>query len=698
MLEALFNPRSVAVIGASENPEKLGHTVLKNIVDCGYQGPVYPINPRSKEILGLPCYPRVTDVPEPVDLAVFLIPNRFVADVMRDCGAKGVKAAIVITAGFREVGPEGLKLEREVTSIARKHGIRMLGPNVLGLIDTSSSLNASFAADMPNRGEIAFMSQSGALCTGILDWAAVSGLGFSKFISLGNKADLNEVDFLDVWADDAATEVILAYLEGIVDGPRFMKTARALTKRKPVIVIKSGTTDAGSRAVSSHTGTLAGSERAYDAAFAQCGVIRARSVEDLFNYATAFAYQPLPAGRRVAIVTNAGGSGIMATDACERAGLHLASFTPETIEHLRANLPAAANVYNPIDVLGDAFDDRYRLAVRAALNDENVDTVLVLLAPQALTPIREIAQAVVDAARGSSKPVLTNLMGGKRVAPGIEILNRGRVPNYDFPEEAAAALAAMVRQREWQLAEAYRVEHLPADQERVRQVLAQVRTDGRLALTEIEAREVVLTYGLPLPRSEVATSAAEAVRLAEEIGYPVVMKIVSPDILHKTDIGGVRVGLQSAEEVRSAYQGILVRARRYLPRADIWGVAVQEMAPPGKEVIIGVNRDPTFGPMIMFGLGGIYVEVLKDVAFRIAPLPRRLAREMVQEIRSYPLLAGVRGERPADIDAIVDVLLRVSQLVTDFPEIVELDINPLFVYEAGKGAMAVDARMVIGDV
>ncbi len=695
MLEALFSPRSVAVIGASRSEGKLGRSVLKNLVQYGYRGPVYPVNLKADEILGLRCYARVSDIPHDVDLAVIVVPSRFVPEVMADCAAKGVKAAIIISAGFREVGPEGAKLEREVVEIARKSGMRLLGPNSLGLIDTASSLNATFAASMPERGEIAFMSQSGALCTSILDWAGPAGVGFSKFVSLGNKADLDEVDMLEAWRDDERSRVILAYLEGIAEGRRFMDVARGLTKEKPLIVVKSGTTSAGSRAVSSHTGSLAGSEAAYNAAFKQCGVIRARSVEELFDYSVAFAYQPLPQGERVAIITNAGGPGIMAADACEKEGLALAALTAETIERLRSHLPTAASLYNPIDVLGDALADRYRLALEAALQDANVDAILVLLTPQAMTQIEETASSLVEASRRSAKPILACFMGGERVAPGVEILNRGHVPNYQYPERAVRALAAMCEHRQWREQEIELPVAFTVNRAQAEAAIEKARAAGRLRLGEMEACQVLSAYGLPLPKAALARSAEEAVASAEEIGYPVVMKVVSPEILHKSDIGGVRVGIQSASEVRDAFDLITYRATKYMPGADIWGILVQEMARQTREVIIGVTKDPQFGHLIMFGLGGIYVEALKDVTFRVAPLTPSEARAMITEIRSYPLLSGVRGERPADIDSIVDCLLRVSQLVTDLPEIVELDINPLMVGEVGQGALVVDCRMVI---
>jgi acetyltransferase len=695
LLEALFSPQGVAVVGASTNPAKLGYSVLDNILKYGYKGQVYPVNPKADRILGKTCYPRVTEIPGLVDLAVIVVPNRFVAGVMKDCGEKGVGAAIVITAGFREAGAEGRQMEREVIQIARQYDIRVVGPNCLGVIDTNSSLNASFAARMAEPGEISFMSQSGALCTGILDWAALNGLGFSSFVSLGNKGDLNETDFLDVWRDDPNTNVVMAYLEGVVDGDAFNEAARRLTKVKPFIVVKSGTTSAGSRAVSSHTGTLAGSDTAYDAAFEQAGILRARSVSELFAYSTALAYQPLPKGRRVAIITNAGGPGIMATDACVNGGLELATLSSETVDYLHEVLPPAANHYNPIDVLGDALSDRYEKALEAALNDPGVDAIIFLLTPQAMTDIETTAEAVVRISEQHDKPVLACFMGGVDVAAGNKILGQGQIPFYGFPEDAADALRVMVQQYEWVNTEYEEPVRMDADRERAAMTVLAAQKAGRLKLNEMEARQVVAAYGLPLPESQLAFAADQAAQFADEIGYPVVMKIISPDILHKSDMGGVVVGVQSEQEARETYQDILIRARRFMPDADIWGVAVQQMVEQGKEIILGVTKDPTFGHMVMFGLGGIYVEVLKDVQFGIAPITPTRAREMITDLRSYPLLAGVRGEEASDMEAMADCLLRVSQMVTDLPQIVELDINPLFVYPSGQGVMAVDARIVI---
>lgn len=695
MLEALFYPRTVAVIGAAREEGKLGHAVLSNIIEFGFRGPIYPVNPKADNLLGLKTYPSVLDIPGSVDLGVIVVPARAVADVVSDCGRKGVRAVIVITAGFREIGPEGVVAEQEVVRRARAAGMRLLGPNCLGLINTENNLDATFARNLPLDGSISFMTQSGALATAILDWADRERVGFSKFVSLGNKADINENDLLEVWRDDDSTKVVIGYLEGVADGQRFMKAARELSRTKPFIMVKSGGTAAGSRAVSSHTGTLAGSDTAYDAAFKQTGVIRAQSIENLFDLSLAFAYQPLPRGRRLAIITNAGGPGIMATDAAERMNLTLATFAPGTIEALRASLPPTAAVYNPVDVVGDARADRYRSALETVVHDPGVDSILVLLTPQAMTEIEETAHVIVDVSSSSDKPIVAGFMGGTEVARGIEILRRGNVPNYSFPERAVAALEAMSRYREWRDQPVERPKRFRANRAEVVEVFRRARRAGRDALGDVEALQVLSAYGIPIPVSRLSHSPDESVRIAEEIGYPVVMKIVSPDILHKSDVGGVRIGLTTPEEVRNADIAIISNARRLAPEAEIWGINVQRMVPRGRETILGVTRDPTFGHLIGFGLGGIYVEVLKDISFRVAPLTSSDAKAMIGEIRSHLLLRGVRGEEPADIDAIVDCLLRLSQLVVDFPDISELDINPLMVLNQGHGAIAVDGRIIL---
>jgi acetyltransferase len=549
---------------------------------------------------------------------------------------------------------------------------------------------------MPQQGTIAFMSQSGALCTSVLDTALADKVGFSRFVSLGNKADTDEITFIEAWRHDQHTSVIMAYLEGIEDGARFMDIARQVSREKPIIVVKSGTTSAGSRAVSSHTGTLAGSETAYEAAFRQSGVIRAQSVQELFDYSIAFARQPLLPNDRIAIVTNAGGPGIMATDACERAGLQLASLESETMAALRSALPVAASVLNPVDLLGDALADRYGLALEAVMQDPNVGGILVILTPQVMTEVEETARVVGELSRRSAKPLFGCFMGRETVEPGVRVLNHHRVPNYPVPERAVAAMAAMMSHRHWCERPPLELETFEVDRDRVRKVFEFVRAESRVAIGDAEAREIMEAYGIATPRTFLARTPDEAARFADEVGFPVVIKIASPDILHKTDVGGVKLNVMTPSDVRDAFELMTYRARRYVPDAEIWGCLVQEMVLGGKEVIAGMNRDPHFGPVMMFGLGGIYVEALHDVVFRVAPFDRRDAREMIGEIRARDLLRGVRGERPSDLEAVVETLLRLSQLVVDFPEIVEFDINPLTVFEVGRGLVGIDMRLVLG--
>ncbi|MFH1639731.1 MAG: acetate--CoA ligase alpha subunit [Chloroflexota bacterium] len=689
-----FSPNSVAVIGASPDQEKLGYIVLKNILQYKYQGDVYPVNPHAAEIMGLQSYSSVTDIPGTVEMAIIVVPARIVPEVINQCGEKGVKGAVIISAGFKETGPEGLHLENEIRARARQHHIRLLGPNCLGFIDTAKSLNASFASGMAKKGNIAFMSQSGAICQAILDWSKGSGIGFSRFVSLGNKADINESDLIESWKDDENTAVVIAYLEGITEGDRFRKAAAAITRIKPLIIVKAGSTQAGSRAASSHTGTLAGFDAAYNAIFRQTGILRVSSMEEMVDFAFAFAEQPLIQGDRIAIVTNAGGPGIMASDACERAGLKLSQFTNETVENLRSSLPPTASYYNPVDVIGDAGPDRYESAMRIVLKDPNVDGALILLTPQAVTDVAKTADIIIAAAEKSEKPVLASFMGGPAVAPGIKKLTRHHVPNYPYPERAVESLKAMNQQRNWLQKKTEDPITFPVDKKTARAILKQARERQRQLLSDIEARQIIEAYGMALPKSQLAHSAKEAAAFADKIGYPVVMKIASPDILHKTDIGGVKVGLASPEVVRSAYLEIMENAHHLLPQAQILGVDIQALV-KGREVILGMNCDAQFGPLLMFGLGGIYVEVLKDVSFRVAPISPQDALDMIQDIKGYPLLTGVRGEKPADIDAIVNSLLRLSQMVIDFPEIMELDINPFIVGNAGKGAVAIDCRMRI---
>jgi len=696
-LNNFFHPASVAVVGASRQPGKVGHHLLHNMLSSGFQGRVYPVNPQASEILGQRCYPTVLAIPEPVDLAIIVVPAPAVLPVIEQCGQKGIHAAIIISAGFKESGPEGVQRERQLALLARQLSVRIIGPNCLGVMSTAHGLNATFARGFPKHGPVSLMSQSGALATAIIDWSIQQGIGYSSFVSFGNGVDVGVVDLLHTWEDDPDTRVILAYIEGLPDGPHFMQVAHQVSQKKPIIVVKAGSTEAGARAVSSHTGSLAGSEQAYDAAFAQCGVIRARSMEHLFDLASAFAYQPIPRGPRVGIITNAGGPGIIATDAVEHASLRLASIEPDIVARLRTQLSEASNFYNPIDVLGDADAARYTFAAETLLADSNVDAVLALLTPQAMTDPNEMAQGLARVAAHAEKPLLACFMGGDAMAQAIDLLQNSQVPNYPYPERAVDALSGMVHYREWLQQPSDELPRFRADHQTVRAIFAHTRAEGRVNLSELEAREVLRAYGIAVPQSEIAETPEQAAEAAATIGFPVVMKIVSPDILHKSDIGGVRMGIRDRQEAVDAYELMMLRVHRFAPTASLRGVLVQEMIPGTREVILGSSRDPQFGPLVMFGLGGIYVEVLKDISFRVAPFGKRHARRMLDEIRSAPLLHGARGERPCDIEAIIQSLLLVSQMVTDFPEIVEMDINPLKVGDPGAGVVAVDARITIAE-
>jgi acetate---CoA ligase (ADP-forming) len=695
MLDGFFKPKAVAVIGASRDEGKVGFSITMNLIRGRFPGPIYPVNPKANEILGLTSYADVKDLPADADLAVLVIPPRTCLPTLEACAGRGIRSAIVISAGFKEVGGEGAELEKALRARVRELGMRVVGPNCLGIIDTKSCLNATFAAGMPPVGEIGFFSQSGALCTAILDWAIGNDVGFSKFISLGNKADTSEVDFIEALAADPETRVVIGYVEGIENGQRFMEVARAASRKKPLIIVKSGRTTAGARAASSHTGTLAGSDRAYTAAFHQSGVLRAESIEELFDFARAFAYQPLPNGPSLCIVTNAGGPGIIAADAVERSAVKMATLTPKTVERLRAALPPTAALYNPVDVIGDAKEDRYKAALDAVAADEGVDGVLALSTPQAMTDYNKFAEAVGQASRSCDKPLFTAFMGEASLPKARTVLRQYSVPQYPYPEPAVKTFEAMVKYRCWLDSTAAPPRQFPVDRERVAQLFRDARRQDRTQLGEREAREVISAYGFRLPQNVLTRTVDEAVAAATRIGFPVALKIVSPDILHKTDVGGVCLNLPDADAVAKGFAGIDASVRRFFPSAIIQGIAVQEMVAGGKEVILGMTRDPSFGPLLMFGLGGIYVEVLKDVSFRVAPIGLDDAEAMIREIRSFPLLRGVRGEKPSDMTAMVESLGRLSQLCTDFPEIVELDVNPLLVKHEGNGAVAIDARLAL---
>jgi acetyltransferase len=699
-LEAIFRPGSVAVVGASRTPGKVGYILTKNMMDSGFGGKIYPINPEANEILGLRCYKSVLDVPDAIDLAVITIPSASVLQVADECGRKGVKALVVISAGFKEIGHDGAVLEQQLLEIGKKYGMRIQGPNCLGLINTETPLNLSFAAGMPRKGRIGFISQSGALGTAVLDWIIKENIGFHSFISLGNKADLDEVDFIEAMAEDDDIGVILLYLESIEKGRKFIDTTMKVVKEKPIIVLKGGTSSAGARAAGSHTGALVGSFLAYQTAFNKAGVILAQSVEELFDYGVAFTEQPLPSDEGIAIITNAGGPGILATDLAERLGVKLSSLSSDLQNRLRQNLPPASATGNPVDVLGDARTDRYRFALNEVLADGNVNAAIVLLTPQAMTESLETAKSIVETKIAiAGKPILAVFMGGGAVEEASRFLVENGVPCFDFPEKAIQTISAMYTYKRFLSQSATEpVTFIDVDKERVKEIIASARGDGRVVLLSTEAADVVGAYGMPVPANGLVKTAEEAVKAADEFGYPIVLRIVSPDILHKTDIGGVALNLNSAEEIREAFDRIFTSVSEFMPKARLYGVMVYHMVPKGREMIMGMSQDIQFGPLIMFGLGGIYVNFLKDVSFRLAPLSEPEARKMMEETKAYTLLKGIRGEEASDIEALKEMLLRVSQLVCDFPEIIEMDINPVIVYGEGKGCYALDVKITLTKV
>ena len=696
-LGKMFNPSKVVVAGASRTRDKIGYEVLRSLIEAGFRGDIYPVNPKADKIVGLKCYPHVSEIPDCADLAIIVVPPKAVLDVAEDCGDRGVSNIITITAGFKETGPEGASLEEGLVDICKKHDMRLLGPNCVGLIDTYSHLNASFAPCMPLKGDISFISQSGALGTAILEWSLKEGIGLNKFISLGNKADLDETDFIEALCRDSKTSVILAYVENIERGHRFIKVAQKTTRRKPIILLKSGVSESGARAAASHTGSIAGRDVSYNAAFLQTGVLRAHSIEELFDYAIAFSTQPVPKNDGIAIVTNAGGPGIIATDACESYGLRLASFNASTIEHLRTNLPSNASIYNPVDVVGDAKADRFELALDAVMKDEEVGIVLLIMTPQIITEPKKTVRMLFELHQQyPHKPIITSLMGGDSFYESFNILSSNSIPCYPFADRAVSSISALVRYA--RILEGPSKPNFPkfeVNKRTVKKIISKVIGEGRNALLGHETTAIANAYGINTPSTELATTQDEAIEIADNIGYPVTVKISSPQILHKTDIGGVRVGLNSPKDVKAARSEVIGNARRLVPSADIYGVEIQKVIPKGTELILGMSRDPQFGPLIMFGLGGIYVNFLKDVSFRLAPMTKKSALEMIQETKAHTLLRGVRGQGAKDIDAVMDTVLRIAQLSTDFEELWELDINPLVAYPKKQGIIALDVKMTV---
>ncbi|MCU4750541.1 acetate--CoA ligase family protein [Halobacteria archaeon AArc-curdl1] len=690
-LRDLFAPESVAVVGATDREGAVGHAILENLV-ADYVGDIIPVNPNRESVLGLECYPDVASAP-PVDLSVIVVPPSIVLEAIRESAKAGVENVVVITAGFSETGSDGAARERELRELADEYDLNLVGPNSLGIMNTRSGMNATFGPENALDGSVSFMSQSGAFITAVLDWANEQGIGFRDVVSLGNKSVLDETDFVEEWGSDPETDVIIGYLEGIDRGDQFVEVAREVSDDTPIVLVKSGRTDAGAQAASSHTGAIAGSEVAYETGLEQAGVLRARSVQELFDWARALSGLPTPDTDGVAVVTNAGGPGVLTTDAVGDANLGMANFTDETIDRLAETMPDEANVYNPIDVIGDADIERFETALDIALEDPNVGSAVVVSAPTAVLEYDRLAEVVIEQRDAHDKPIVTSLMGGSRSRAAEEVLREFGIPNYFDPARAVSGLDALARYRDIKTAQRDEPERFDVDRERAREILetARSRTGNRLG---VEAMDLLEAYGIPTPRGEIVSDPEAAQDVAADIDGDVVLKIVSPDISHKSDIGGVRVGV-SDEDVYDAYEDVVSNARNYQPDASIVGVQVQEMLDleGSTETIIGVNRDPQFGPLLLFGLGGIFVEILEDTSVRVAPIGEDEAQAMVEDIKAAPLLRGARGREPADIESVVESIQRLSQLVTDFPSILELDVNPLVV--GPEGVQAIDLRLTV---
>ena len=695
-LDAIFSPETIAVIGASTTKGKVGHDIFANILKGGYKGTLYPVNPKTKSVLSVKCYTSISAIPDPIDLGMIILPPKAALQAVKDCIAKGVKGIVIVSAGFKEVGGEGAEIEKKIKTLCADANVRLVGPNCLGVINPSPkvSLNASFSARMPEPGNVSFISQSGALCTAVLDYAADKGFGFSKFISIGNKADVDELDLLRYYHNDPDTDVVMIYMEELSrPAEEFVSEVREMTSGSNptnVIAIKSGSSDAGAKAAASHTGALAGSDALYDAIFSMSGIMRCQTVNQLFDYAQAHAANKYPTGGKIAIVTNAGGPGIIATDMSEQSGLKLARFSEDTVKELKKYLPVTANFHNPVDVIGDAAKDRYENTLATVLADRGVDAVLIILTPQSMTDAIGTAEAIVNISRRSLKPVVCSFMGVVDVSDGVKLLQRNKIPVYQFPESAARSLGALREGMKWLFRKILPQFDLEYDTKRAHEILDQCKKDGKLVLGEMDGNELLKCYGFKTLRMDLAKKKADAVKIADKVGYPVVMKIVSADILHKTDAGGVIVGLKERAAVEDAFETIMEKAKKYNPDAAIDGILIQEMSRKGHEVILGLSKDPVFGHAVMFGMGGIFVEAYRDVVFRLSPMGRNVARRMVKAIKGYKILKGLRGDKPSDIETIEKHIVSLKVMADNHPEIKELDINPLFVHEEGEGTTVAD--------
>ncbi len=696
-LDAIFKPSSIAIVGASSRQESIGHEIFHNIIQYDFNGMAFPINPKSRVIHSFKVYKSVKDIPDPVDLAIIAVPKQHVINTAIECGEKGVKGLVVITAGFKETGEKGEELENELLSVVRKYKMRMVGPNCMGVLNTHNDyrLNATFAPVHPLIGNIGFLSQSGALGVAILNMTNALNLGLSMFVSMGNKADISGNDLLEYWENDPATQLILMYLESFGNPRRFGKIIRKISRKKPVIAVKSGRTVAGARAAAFHTGALAGTDFAIDSLFEQFGVLRVTSIEEMFDLALAFASQPLPEGKRVGIVTNAGGPGIMATDAVVSLGLEMPEFSEETTRKLKEFLPEEASTGNPVDIIAAGGPNEYEKALRLILEDKNIDAAIVIAVSIKMLDLNEVVARIEKVGKEFSKPVLGCFMG-KDIDVGV-VTKSGeyKFPVYKFPESAAKSLAAMVKYKDRQKRPVGTIGNFKVNKEKALKTVNSAVNENRSLLNADEVRDILNAYGFNIPKMKIAKTHDEAANFSTEIGYPVVLKLYSSTITHKSDVGGVKVDVRNRGEVIESFYNIKKNVEESNEAGAFEGVVIQEMVREGKEVILGMTTDPNFGPMLMFGLGGIFVETLKDVQFRTCPITDMDAREMISSLKGSKLLDGVRGEKGVDINVLVEMLQRLSQLVSDIESIFEIDINPLIITDNKKTTKAVDARILL---
>ncbi|MGV8025034.1 MAG: acetate--CoA ligase family protein [Anaerolineaceae bacterium] len=692
-LNFFFEPKSVAIIGASSNPNKLSFGILKNLSQYGYKGNIYPINPKNDSILKYPCFESVDDVPGAIDLAVIILPAEAIPEVLIKCGEKGIKACIIISGGFKELGETGKQRELEIQEIAQRYGIRIIGPNCVGNINVYSGLNTTFIKGMPAKGGIGFISQSGAVCGGVVDHIVNEGIGFSHLLSLGNEMDVTETDMIDYLADDPNTSVIAAYVESIRDGVRFLKVASSVKKKKPIVLLKAGKSESGARAVSSHTGSLAGSQTAYSTAFKQAGVIEVCSLRSLLQTAMAFDFQPLPQNNRAVIFTNAGGPAALLSDSLDVHGLKLETISESMQQKLKQKLNPAAQTMNPIDMLGGASEEEYGYAIQVARDACDAGSLLPVLVPQALVNPIAVAESIIQATHDRKRTTLVCLVGKQSIGEAKKMLHQNRIPVYDFPEDVGEVLGAIQQYRLYQIekSEIRTVE----GKKRPSEAAAYLQQfHGKKQIGEAELRPFLEIYGIPNAAGVAAKSNDEAVMAAKRLGYPVVLKIISDEILHKSDVGGIRLNIKDGKDLSTAYRELICTIQKNAPQATIQGVMVEKMIEKGEEIIVGMKRDINFGPLLMIGMGGIYVEAFKDVSFRIAPIGENEIKKMISETVAGKILAGLRGI-PYDIEAVISIVKAISQISMDFPEIREIEINPLKVLPEGQGAVALDSRMIL---